>query len=82
MHDLYVIYREKLAADVTAIHPHRWLLREAHGPLILRILLSRGVTREIFRLESKCKTQSRTVSRKPFRRLYLRSVRPSARSIA
>jgi hypothetical protein len=30
MDDLYVIFLEKLAADVTAIHPHRWLLREAH----------------------------------------------------
>jgi hypothetical protein len=33
MDDLYVIFREKLAAGVTAIHPHRWLLREAHEPL-------------------------------------------------
>lgn len=33
MDDLYVIFREKLAAGVAAIHPHRWLLREAHGPL-------------------------------------------------
>jgi hypothetical protein len=29
MDDLYVIFREKLATGVTAIHPHRWLLREA-----------------------------------------------------
>jgi hypothetical protein len=33
MDDLYVIFREKLAAGVTVIHPHRWLLREAHHPL-------------------------------------------------
>jgi hypothetical protein len=33
MDDLYGIFREKLAAGVTAIHPHRWLLREAQHPL-------------------------------------------------
>jgi hypothetical protein len=33
MDDLYVAFREKLAAGALAIHPHRWLLREARGPL-------------------------------------------------
>jgi hypothetical protein len=33
MEDLYLIFREKLAAGVTAIHPYRWLVREAYGPL-------------------------------------------------
>ena len=28
MDDLYIIFREKVAAGVTAIHPHRWLHRE------------------------------------------------------
>jgi hypothetical protein len=33
MDDLYVIFREKLATRVTAVHPHRWLVREARHPL-------------------------------------------------
>jgi hypothetical protein len=31
MDDLSVIFREKIARGVTAIHPHRWLKREAHS---------------------------------------------------
>jgi hypothetical protein len=38
MEDLYLIFREKLAAGVTAIHPHRWLLREAYGPLSIGLM--------------------------------------------
>jgi hypothetical protein len=33
MDDLYLIFREMLAANIAAIHPHRWLHREAHHPL-------------------------------------------------
>jgi hypothetical protein len=33
MDDLYLIFRKKLAVGESAIHPHRWLLREARGSL-------------------------------------------------